>query len=87
MPAVPEWLDGAYQSPLVARIAEIRRGILHRAQAGKWIIDVAQLTDQAIIRRMVLKRSPPARKPRISNETASRHRSSFSGVRDGRDSW
>ena len=48
--------DGAYQSPLVARIAEIRRGILHRAQAGNWIIDVAQLTDQAIIRRLVLKR-------------------------------
>ena len=56
VPGVPEWSDGAYESPLVGRIAEIRRGILHRAQAGKWIIDVAQLTDQAIIRRMVLKR-------------------------------
>ena len=56
VPGVPEWLDGAYESPLVGRIAEIRRGILHRARAGNWIIDVAQLTDQAIIRRMVLKR-------------------------------
>ena len=49
-------MQGEYESPLVARIAEIRRGILHRAQEGNWIIDVAQLTDQAIIRRMVLKR-------------------------------
>ena len=56
VPGVPEWLQGDYESPLVARIAEIRRGILHRAQEGNWIIDVAQLTDQAIIRRMVLKR-------------------------------
>ena len=56
VPAVPEWLEGSYESPLVARIAEIRRGILLRAQEGDWIIDVAQLTDQAIIRRMVLKR-------------------------------
>ena len=56
VPCVPEWLQGEYESPLVERIAEIRRGILHRAQEGNWIIDVAQLTDQAIIRRMVLKR-------------------------------
>ena len=56
VPDVPEWLDGAYESPVVGRIAEIRRGILQRAQEGNWIIDVAQLTDQAIIRRMVLKR-------------------------------
>ena len=56
VPGVPEWLQGEYESPLVARIAEIRRGILHRAQEGNWIIDVAQLTDQVIIRRMVLKR-------------------------------
>ena len=56
VPGVPDWIDGPYESPLVARIAEIRRGILHRANEGNWIIDVAQLTDQAIIRRMVLKR-------------------------------
>ena len=56
VPGVPDWIDGPYESPLVGRIAEIRRGILHRADEGNWIIDVAQLTDQAIIRRMVLKR-------------------------------
>ena len=56
VPGVPEWLEGEYESPLVARIVEIRRGILLRAQEGNWIIDLAQLTDQAIIRRMVLKR-------------------------------
>ena len=56
VPGVPEWLDGAYESPLVGRIAEIRRGILRRAQDRDWTIDAAQLTDQAIIRRMVLKR-------------------------------
>ena len=56
VPGVPDWIDGPYESPLVNRIAEIRQGILHRATEGNWIIDVAQLTDQAIIRRMVLKR-------------------------------
>ena len=53
VPAVPEWLDGEYSSPLVERVATIRRDILHRAQASDWVIDEAQLTDQAIIRRMV----------------------------------
>ena len=55
MPEVPEWLD-EYASPLVERVAAIRRDILRLAQESKWIIDEAQLTDQAIIRRMVLKR-------------------------------
>ena len=55
-PAVPEWLDGEYVSPLVERVTAIRRDILRRAQESKWVIDEAQLTDQAIIRRMVLKR-------------------------------
>ena len=56
VPAVPAWLDGAYASPLVQRIERIRLDILHRAAASNWVIDEAQLTDQAIIRRMVLKR-------------------------------
>ena len=56
VPAVPDWLDEPYESPLVGRIARIRRGILHRAAESEWVIDEAQLTDQAIIRRMVLKR-------------------------------
>ena len=55
-PAVPEWLDGEYYSPLVERVATIRRDILQRAQASDWVMDEAQLTDQSIIRRMVLKR-------------------------------
>ncbi len=55
-PAVPEWLDGAYESPLVARVAAIRGEILRRAQEAGWTLDEAQLTDQTIIRRMVLKR-------------------------------
>ena len=52
----PEWLDGEYESPLVGRIASIRAEILGRAKESSWILDEAQLTDQAIIRRMVLKR-------------------------------
>ena len=55
-PAVPAWLRGDYESPLVERIARIRRGIIRRAQESGWTIDAAQLTDLAIIRRMVLKR-------------------------------
>ncbi|MCY3939264.1 MAG: restriction endonuclease [Chloroflexi bacterium] len=55
-PFVPEWLDGEYESPLVGRIASIRAEIERRADDSGWILDKAQLTDQAIIRRMVLKR-------------------------------
>ena len=54
-PAVPGWLDD-YASPLTGRIERIRRDILERAREADWVIDAAQLTDQAIIRRMVLKR-------------------------------
>ena len=56
VPAVPEWLSGEYVSPLVGRVASIRRDIVRRARELDWTIDEAQLTDQAIIRRMVLKR-------------------------------
>ena len=55
-PVVPEWLDGEYASPLVDRVAAVRRDILDRARQSDWVIDEAQLTDQAILRRMVLKR-------------------------------
>ena len=55
-PVVPEWLDGDYESPLVARVAAIRRDLLERAQESGWVMDKAQLSDQTIIRRMVLKR-------------------------------
>ncbi len=53
---VPDWLNGGYESPLVARIASIRADIANRARDSYWIMDESQLTDQAIIRRMVLKR-------------------------------
>ena len=58
VPAVPEWLDGddAYESPLVERVADIRHDILQRAREANWVLDAAQLSDQTIIRRMVLKR-------------------------------
>ena len=56
VPAVPEWLDGGYASPLVERVEAIRQAILRRARDSKWTLDESQLTDQAIIRRMVLKR-------------------------------
>ena len=55
-PTVPAWLDGGYESPLVERIASIRTEILDRARESNWVLNEAQLTDQAIIRRMVLKR-------------------------------
>ena len=55
-PTIPEWLDGEYESPLVERIAAIRTEILERARESHWVLSEAQLTDQAIIRRMVLKR-------------------------------
>ena len=56
VPAVPAWLGGEYESPLVGRINLIRNEILQRATESDWIIDESQLTDQAIIRRIVLKR-------------------------------
>ena len=56
VPVVPKWLDGDYVSPLVGRVATIRSEILRRAEKSHWVLDESQLTDQAIIRRMVLKR-------------------------------
>ena len=56
VPAVPEWRDADYVSPLVQRVATIRNEIRQRAKEADWVMDESQLTDQAIIRRMVLKR-------------------------------
>ena len=56
VPAVPEWLDGEYVSPLVGRVEAIREDIVQRATESDWALDESQLTDQTIIRRMVLKR-------------------------------
>ncbi len=55
-PTATDWLPGGYESPLVRRVAAIREDILRRAGAADWVVDESQLTDQAIIRRMVLKR-------------------------------
>ena len=56
VPPVPEWLDGEYRSPLMYRVAAIREAILERAKEAHWVVDEGMLTDQAVIRRMVLKR-------------------------------
>ncbi len=58
VPAVPEWLggDNAYASPLLERVENIRTEIIDRANENGWRLVKSQLTDQAIIRRMVLKR-------------------------------
>ena len=55
-PSVPMWLKGEYASPLIDRIAAIRQDIIQRAVESSWTLDQTQLTDQTIIRRMVLKR-------------------------------
>ena len=52
----PKWLNGEYVSPLMARVTAIKEDIVQRAKASNWILNESQLTDQAIIRRMVLKR-------------------------------
>ena len=56
LPAVPEWLDDDYASPLVERVETIRSEIIQRSMELNWVLDETQLNDQAIIRRMVLKR-------------------------------
>lgn len=43
-------------SPVVARIADIRRRILKAAKEHGWAIDPRQLDDRHIVRRMILKR-------------------------------
>jgi hypothetical protein len=47
---------GDYVSPLIARIAAIRRTILRNGEERGWTIDPEQLDDRHIVRRMVLKR-------------------------------
>ena len=49
-------MGGDYASLLVKRITAIREDIVKRATESNWVMDESLLTDQAIIRRMVLKR-------------------------------
>ncbi|MDF1482602.1 hypothetical protein PYV55_11140 [Extensimonas sp. H3M7-6] len=45
-----------WQSPVLARLAHIRRGIRTNAGAHGWALDEAQLDDRHIVRRMILKK-------------------------------
>ncbi len=51
---VVDW--GEYHSPLISRVDQIRRTIIGNAEEKGWGIDISQLDDRHIIRRMVLKR-------------------------------
>ena len=55
-PPEVDWLDGAYVSPLVERIEAVRRSIRRNRGSGRVRDRQAPITDQEIIRRMVLKR-------------------------------
>ena len=55
-PPEVEWLDGDYVSPLVGRLAAIRKSMNRNRGTGRIGDDGAELTDLDIIRRMVLKR-------------------------------
>lgn len=55
MALVEERIDG-YVSSLYDEIRQIRRQILTNANENKWVVDLEQLSDRHIIRRMVLKR-------------------------------
>lgn len=51
---IVDW--GEYRSPLITRVDQIRRTIIGNAEEKGWGIDISQLDDRHIIRRMVLKR-------------------------------
>jgi len=46
-----------WTSPIVARVADIRRRILKAAREHGWAVDERQLDDRHIVRRMILKRA------------------------------
>jgi len=54
--SVVDWAEEPYISPLANRIADIRNTINRNADANNWTVDIEQLDDRHIIRRMVLKR-------------------------------
>ncbi len=54
--AAVEWMPGGYASPLLARLRAIRDRITAEATANKWTVRDEQLSDQNLVKRMVLKR-------------------------------
>ena len=57
VPAVPEWLNGGVRIAAGrARGGDSQRNHSPGRSESDWVLDKAQLTDQAIVRRMVLKR-------------------------------
>jgi hypothetical protein len=53
---IVDWAEEPYTSPLADRIADIRTTIKSNAEENNWTVDLEQLDDRHIIRRMVLKR-------------------------------
>ncbi|MDO8813533.1 MAG: Eco57I restriction-modification methylase domain-containing protein, partial [Gallionella sp.] len=49
-------VQNPWASPLVARIADIRKRIQIAARQGRWAVTEAQLDDRHLVRRMILKR-------------------------------
>lgn len=49
-------LEHPWASPLVARIADLRKRILAASRDNDWAVDPAQLDDRHVVRRMILKR-------------------------------
>ncbi|HET6724411.1 MAG TPA: restriction endonuclease [Gammaproteobacteria bacterium] len=58
VPALVDWApnDRPYASPLTRRIVDIRERILASSEKHGWRVDVDQLDDRHIVRRMILKR-------------------------------
>jgi hypothetical protein len=59
LPGAALWVENGrpWQSPLLARIAKIRRDIRGTAQQHGWAVTDAQLDDRHIVRRMILKKT------------------------------
>jgi hypothetical protein len=47
---------GAYRSPLLSRLEQIRQRILRQAEEHGWRVHEAQLVDRQLVRRIILKR-------------------------------
>ena len=54
--SIVDWVEEPYTSPLADRIVDIRATIKNKADDNNWAVDIEQLDDRHIIRRMVLKR-------------------------------